>query len=145
MGVAGVVGFLPFSAAAPSTGARVGVLQRFRVTSAVPSTGSFVLEDEGAAARRVAQARRQAAWAAARKEAAEAAGEVWVERGAPRGRGEQKGREPKEPREPRQQQRGQHQQQLQRRGRQQPHQPHQPHQRAAEREEGWYQPSSSRR
>ena len=83
VGVAGVVGFLPFSAAAPSTGARVGVLQRFRVTSAVPATGSFVLEDEGAAARREAHARRQAAWLAAKKEEVEAAGETWtwVERG----------------------------------------------------------------
>jgi len=134
VGVAGVVGFLPFSAAAPSTGARVGVLQRFRVTSAVPSTGSFVLEDEGAAARRVAQAKRQAAWAAARKEAGGEAASGGGE--GQRGQQQQRPVAATKERQPRakqqQQRRGRQQQQQQRSG-------------VSEREEGWYQPSPSRR
>ena len=157
VGVAGVVGFLPFSAAAPSTGARIGALQRFRVTSAVPSTGSFVLEDEGAAARRAAQAKRQAAWAAAKREAAEAAGEVWEERGLkergePRQQRQQQGHQRQQQG---QQQRGggssssgggggaKQQQQQQRGGRQRSQQ--QRGGAASGREEGWYQPPSSRR
>ena len=135
----------------------IGALQRFRVTSAVPSTGSFVLEDEGAAARRAAQAKRQAAWAAAKREAAEAAGEVWEERGLkergePRQQRQQQGQQRQQQG---QQQRGggssssgggggaKQQQQQQRGGRQRSQQ--QRGGAASGREEGWYQPPSSRR